>query len=149
MKKNDRYFFDVTVKIGLNQNETSDVLSDYKNILQNIYTDVLAGKSYKDISTEYFDENISDTEKENIYNGFKSSCEGNTVQTHISNISINETLPWIEANEMNPTDSYLDDLDKRLKESYKTYHIEFEQNWNDSGTEATSQIYSLIEEFDI
>lgn len=45
-------------------------------------------------------------------------------------------------------DSYLDDLEKRLKDSYKTYHIEFEQNWNDAGTEATSKIYSLIEEFD-
>lgn len=103
----DENGFDVTVKIGLNQNETSNVLSDYKNMLQNIYTDILAGKSYKDISTEYFDENMSDTEKENIYNGFKSSCEGHTVQTHISNISINETLPWIEADEMNPTASYV------------------------------------------
>ena len=45
-------------------------------------------------------------------------------------------------------DSYFNDLEKRLKDSYKTYHIEFEQDWNDAGTEATSKIYSLIEETD-
>lgn len=45
-------------------------------------------------------------------------------------------------------DSYLDDLENRLKDSYKTYHFEFEQNWNDVGTEAKCKIYSVVEDFD-
>lgn len=45
-------------------------------------------------------------------------------------------------------DSYLDDLENRLKDSYKTYHFEFEQDWNDAGTEAKCKIYSVVEDFD-
>ena len=46
-------------------------------------------------------------------------------------------------------DSYLDDLENRLKDSYKTYYFEFEQDWNDAGTEAKCKIYSVVEDFDV
>lgn len=109
------------------------IIKDYKVVIEDGEVIAEVSMMSDDIVAKWFEDIEKDIEKYGESQGEEDIYFGEWRDNVLSTV-------W--------KDSYLDDLENRLKDFYKIYHFEFEQDWNDAGTEAKCKIYSVIEDFD-